>query len=75
MTGAFGIGTSASTTSSSMGIGRALVRAGADPDTAAELFTVLLGELHRQRLLGLAVAPTRAEAAARAARVVTLFRP
>lgn len=54
---------------------RALVRAGADPDTAAELFTVLLGELHRQRLLGLAVAPTRAEAAARAARAVALFRP
>ncbi|MBF4603407.1 TetR/AcrR family transcriptional regulator [Curtobacterium sp. VKM Ac-2884] len=52
---------------------QALVRAGATPDTAAELFTLLLGELHRQRLLGLAPAPTAAAVAARAARAVALL--
>lgn len=50
----------------------ALVRAGAAPDTAAELFTLLLGELHRERLLGLAPEPTAEQAAARAARALAL---
>lgn len=52
---------------------QALVRAGATPGTAAELFTLLLGELHRERLLGLAPAPTATEVAARAARAVAVL--
>ncbi|MGY2898494.1 TetR/AcrR family transcriptional repressor of mexJK operon [Curtobacterium sp. PvP017] len=52
---------------------QALVRAGATPETAAELFTLLLGELHRERLLGLAPAPTATEVAARAARAVAVL--
>ncbi|ROP72552.1 TetR/AcrR family transcriptional regulator [Curtobacterium sp. PhB115] len=51
----------------------ALVRAGAAPGTAAELFTLLLGELHRERLLGLAPAPTPAEVAARSARALAVL--
>lgn len=52
---------------------QALVRAGATPETAAELFTLLLGELHRERLLGLAPAPTATEVSARAARAVAVL--
>ncbi|WP_432974823.1 TetR/AcrR family transcriptional regulator [Dactylosporangium sp. CA-233914] len=37
-----------------------------DPEQAQALFTLLLGEPHRQRLLGLRPAPDRAEAAAHA---------
>ena len=51
----------------------ALVRAGATPETAAELFTLLLGELHRERLLGLAPEPTADQIAARASRAVALL--
>lgn len=39
---------------------------GGGEETAAALFALLLGEQHRQRLLGLAPAPTSAEAAAHA---------
>jgi TetR/AcrR family transcriptional regulator, mexJK operon transcriptional repressor len=51
----------------------ALVRAGARPETAAELFTLLLGELHRERLLGLAPEPTADQITARASRAVALL--
>lgn len=51
----------------------ALVAAGARPSDAADLFTLLLGEPHRRRLLGLAAAPTHDEARARAALVLDLF--
>jgi AcrR family transcriptional regulator len=51
----------------------ALVRAGAAPDTVAELFTLLLGELHRRRLLGLAPAPSEADVRERAVRALALL--
>ncbi|MDP9830412.1 TetR/AcrR family transcriptional regulator [Kineosporia succinea] len=41
-----------------------------DPDLATSLFTLLLGEAHRQRLLGLRRAPTRDEAVAHAHRAL-----
>ncbi|MEU4777704.1 TetR/AcrR family transcriptional regulator [Micromonospora sp. NPDC023633] len=42
-----------------------------DPDLARALFTLLLGEPHRQRLLGLRAAPTRAEARGHAVAALT----
>ncbi|OII17465.1 hypothetical protein BIV03_04385 [Curtobacterium sp. MCBA15_016] len=50
----------------------ALVRVGADPGEAEALFTLLLGERHRRRLLGLEPAPTAAEARAAARRALAL---
>lgn len=41
-----------------------------DPDLAEAVFTLLLGEQHRRRLLGLAPAPTRRAARAHASRAV-----
>lgn len=41
-----------------------------DPERATSLFTLLLGEAHRQRLLGLTNAPTRPEAVAHARRAL-----
>ncbi|MFU8854429.1 TetR/AcrR family transcriptional regulator [Micromonospora sp. SL1-18] len=42
-----------------------------DPDLARALFTLLLGEPHRQRLLGLRAAPTQAEARGHAIAALT----
>ncbi|WP_313542262.1 TetR/AcrR family transcriptional regulator [Leifsonia aquatica] len=44
-----------------------------DPDRATALFALLLGEPHRQRLLGLREAPTRREAAEHAASALRLL--
>ncbi|GAB1817107.1 TetR/AcrR family transcriptional regulator [Herbidospora sp. RD11066] len=41
-------------------------------DLASSLFTLLLGEPHRQRLLGLRAAPSRAEAAEHAAKALRI---
>ncbi|XVV15272.1 TetR/AcrR family transcriptional regulator [Actinoplanes sp. CA-131856] len=46
-----------------------------DEGLAEALFTLLLGEPHRRRLLGLTAAPTRRAAAAHARRAVELLMP
>lgn len=53
----------------------ALVASGVDPDDAADVFTLLLGEHHRRRLLGLEGAPTAAAARDHAVRVLARFGP
>jgi hypothetical protein len=44
-----------------------------DPSRATALYSLLLGEPHRRRLLGLDPAPTRATADAHAARALALL--